>query len=92
MVAESRHCRGDQIFCGTRYGNVIASRGSVVPLFIRQVLENGEVTITEPTMTRFLMSLDEASELVLYAFDNGNQGDIFVRNRQPQLWRRLRKP
>ena len=78
MVAESRHCRGDQIFCGTRYGNVIASRGSVVPLFIRQVLENGEVTITEPTMTRFLMSLDEASELVLYAFDNGNQGDIFV--------------
>ncbi len=78
MVAESRNCGSDQIFCGTRYGNVIASRGSVVPLFIKQVCEGGEVTITEPKMTRFLMSLDEAIELVLYAFEHGDNGDIFV--------------
>ena len=63
---------------GTRYGNVIASRGSVIPLFIRQILEGNEITITEPTMTRFLMSLDNAVDLVLHAFQNGNPGDIFV--------------
>ena len=78
MIAESRNCSESQMFCGTRYGNVIASRGSVVPLFIRQIREKGEITVTDPTMTRFLMSLDEASDLVLFAFKNGNNGDIFV--------------
>lgn len=78
MVAESRNCNESQMFCGTRYGNVIASRGSVIPLFIKQIREKGEITITDPTMTRFLMSLEEASDLVLFAFDNGNNGDIFV--------------
>lgn len=78
MVAESRNCNEPQVFCGTRYGNVIASRGSVIPLFIKQIREKGEITITDPTMTRFLMSLEEASDLVLFAFDNGNNGDIFV--------------
>lgn len=77
MIAEARDNK-DAMFCGTRYGNVIASRGSVIPLFIRQIREKGEVTITDPTMTRFLMSLEEASELVLYAFENGENGDIFV--------------
>jgi UDP-glucose 4-epimerase len=78
MVAESRSCEESQVFCGTRYGNVIASRGSVIPLFIKQIREKGEITITDPTMTRFLMSLDEASELVLFAFRNGSNGDMFV--------------
>ena len=78
MVAESRNCSESQMFCGTRYGNVIASRGSVIPLFIKQIREKGEITVTDPTMTRFLMSLDEASDLVLFAFKNGNNGDIFV--------------
>lgn len=78
MVAESRNCSESQMFCGTRYGNVIASRGSVIPLFIKQIREKGEITVTDPTMTRFLMSLDEASELVLFAFENGQNGDIFV--------------
>tara|TARA_B100000900_G_C20600470_1_gene725323 strand:- start:5108 stop:6133 length:1026 start_codon:yes stop_codon:yes gene_type:complete len=78
MVAESRNCSESQMFCGTRYGNVIASRGSVVPLFIKQIREKGEITVTDPTMTRFLMSLDEASDLVLFAFKNGKAGDIFV--------------
>ena len=78
MVAESRNCNESQIFCGTRYGNVIASRGSVIPLFIQQIREKGEITVTDPAMTRFLMSLDEASDLVLFAFKNGKNGDIFV--------------
>lgn len=78
MVAESRNCSEGQTFCGTRYGNVIASRGSVIPLFINQIRNNGFITITNPNMTRFLMSLDEASDLVLYAFENGKNGDIFV--------------
>jgi UDP-glucose 4-epimerase len=78
MIAESRNCNESQMFCGTRYGNVIASRGSVVPLFIKQIREKGEITVTDPTMTRFLMSLDEASDLVLFAFENGSNGDIFV--------------
>ncbi|NLC54890.1 MAG: SDR family NAD(P)-dependent oxidoreductase [Erysipelothrix sp.] len=66
------------IICGTRYGNVMASRGSVIPLFFEQIKQNKPITITNPNMTRFLMSLDEAVDLVLFAFQNGNQGDIFV--------------
>jgi len=62
----------------TRYGNVMASRGSVIPLFINQILSNQDITVTDPQMTRFMMSLDEAVDLVLYAFNNSDQGDIFV--------------
>ncbi len=65
-------------FCCTRYGNVMASRGSVIPLFIEQIFQNKPLTITDPSMTRFLMSLDDAVDLVLYAFSNGQQGDTFV--------------
>ena len=64
--------------CLTRYGNVMASRGSVIPLFLNQILKGEDLTITDPKMTRFLMSLDEAVDLVLYAFKNGEQGDLFV--------------
>lgn len=79
MVAKSRSTKGkDIIVCGTRYGNVIASRGSVVPLFIEQVRQGKDITITDPNMTRFMMSLDNAVDLVLFAFNNGKQGDIFV--------------
>jgi UDP-glucose 4-epimerase len=66
------------VVCGTRYGNVMASRGSVIPLFVSQVLSGKSITITDPAMTRFMMTLDDAIELVLYAFENGNNGDIFV--------------
>ena len=68
--------------CLTRYGNVMASRGSVIPLFLNQIKEGEDITITDPNMTRFLMSLDEAVELVLFAFENGNSGDLFV-NKAP---------
>lgn len=79
MVARSRNIdESCVIFCGTRYGNVMASRGSVIPLFIKQIKEGKPLTITDPNMTRFLMSLDDALDLVLYAFENGKQGDIFV--------------
>jgi UDP-glucose 4-epimerase len=79
VIARSRSVPGDKpILCCTRYGNVMASRGSVIPLFISQ-LRNGEnLTVTDPRMTRFLMSLDESVELVLHAFKNAQQGDIFV--------------
>lgn len=77
-VAKSRTANGTTI-CVTRYGNVMASRGSVIPLFIDQIRRNVPITITDPTMTRFMMSLDEAVELVLYAFENGEGGDIFVK-------------
>lgn len=77
MVAKSR-ISGSTILVGTRYGNVMASRGSVIPLFYDQILNNQEITITDPNMTRFMMTLDDAVELVLYAFENGNSGDIFV--------------
>lgn len=80
-VAESRNLQ-DTVVCLTRYGNVMASRGSVIPLFIKQIENNEELTITDPAMTRFLMSLDEAVELVLFAFENGNPGDLFV-NKAP---------
>jgi UDP-glucose 4-epimerase len=76
MVAKSR--LGGTVFCGTRYGNVLASRGSVVPLFASQVREGKPITVTNPYMTRFMMTIDEAVDLVQHAFDNGEQGDIFV--------------
>lgn len=79
MIANSRGLgTKDTILCGTRYGNVMASRGSVIPLFVDQIKSGKPITITDPNMTRFMMSLDDAVELVLYAFENGNQGEIFV--------------
>lgn len=79
MVAKARMTDEKKtIFSGTRYGNVMASRGSVIPLFIKQIKEGKSLTITDPNMTRFLMSLDDAVNLVLYSFNNANQGDIFV--------------
>ena len=79
MVAKSRLLGGtDSVICGTRYGNVMASRGSVIPLFVSQVREGRPITVTDPNMTRFMMSLDDAVELVLYAFAHGANGDIFV--------------
>jgi UDP-N-acetylglucosamine 4,6-dehydratase/5-epimerase len=79
MVAESRGLENTATtICGTRYGNVMASRGSVIPLFVDQVLANKPITVTDPSMTRFMMTLDDAVELVLYAFEHGRNGDIFV--------------
>lgn len=79
MIAKSRNSNGNGIvFCGTRYGNVMASRGSVIPLFIDQIKSGKPLTITEPSMTRFMMTLEDAVDLVLFAFNNGNNGDIFV--------------
>jgi UDP-glucose 4-epimerase len=79
MVATSRNLEGTgTVICGTRYGNVMASRGSVIPLFVEQVLAGRPITVTDPAMTRFMMTLDDAVELVLYAFANGGNGDIFV--------------
>ena len=76
-VAKSRSSSGT-VICATRYGNVMASRGSVIPLFADQIRAGAPITITDPHMTRFMMTLDDAVELVLYAFQNGNPGDIFV--------------
>jgi UDP-N-acetylglucosamine 4,6-dehydratase/5-epimerase len=79
MVAKSRNLNGTGIvFCGTRYGNVMASRGSVIPLFVNQIKNNKPITVTDPDMTRFMMTLEEAVELVVFAFENGDNGDIFV--------------
>jgi UDP-N-acetylglucosamine 4,6-dehydratase/5-epimerase len=79
MVAASRGLRdGKSVICGTRYGNVMCSRGSVIPLFVEQALAGKTITITDPTMTRFMMTLDDAIDLVLYAFSHGRNGDIFV--------------
>ena len=79
MTAKARmNIRPDIVFCGTRYGNVMGSRGSVIPLFISQILSGKPLTITDPNMTRFMMSIDDAVDLVLYAFQNGKPGDIFV--------------
>lgn len=79
MVAKSRNLDGSgMIFCGTRYGNVMASRGSVIPLFVDQIKKGNPLTITDPNMTRYMMTLDDAVDLVLFAFQNGNPGDIFV--------------
>lgn len=79
FVAKSRTVDPEKILiCGTRYGNVMASRGSVIPLFIKQILANQPITVTNPEMTRFMMTLEDAVELVLYAFENGEEGDIFI--------------
>ena len=79
MVAVSRNLEGtNTVICGTRYGNVMASRGSVIPLFVNLIHENKELTLTDPNMTRFMMTLDDAVDLVLFAFNNGKSGDIFV--------------
>jgi len=79
MIAYSRQQpENGTVLCGTRYGNVMASRGSVIPLFIEQIKSGKSITITDPEMTRYLMSLEEAVELVIYAYQNGQQGDIFV--------------
>jgi UDP-N-acetylglucosamine 4,6-dehydratase len=79
MVAKARSINFNQtVLCGTRYGNVMASRGSVIPLFIRQLKEGKPLTVTDPNMTRYLMSLDDAVDLVIYSFNNAKQGDIFV--------------
>ncbi len=80
MVAKSRNLNGSgTTFCGTRYGNVMASRGSVIPLFVNQMKHNQPITVTDPNMTRFMMSLESAVDLVLFAFENGTNGDIFVK-------------
>ena len=80
LIARSRFLNEKETnLCSTRYGNIIASRGSVIPLFTKQILNNEYVTLTNPNMTRFLMDVDEAIELVLYAFKNGKQGDLFVK-------------
>jgi UDP-N-acetylglucosamine 4,6-dehydratase len=79
IVAKSRNLDGtNTVICGTRYGNVMASRGSVIPLFIRQIIEGVPLTLTDPSMTRFMMTLDDAVDLVLHAFEHGTNGDIFV--------------
>ena len=79
MVAASRNLEGtNTVICGTRYGNVMASRGSVIPLFVQQVFAGQPITITDPAMTRFMMTLADAVDLVLYAFKHGRNGDIFV--------------
>lgn len=79
FIAKSRTVSENKtMICGTRYGNVMCSRGSVIPLFIQQIKENKPLTVTEPNMTRFIMSLEEAVELVMFAFKNGHSGDIFV--------------
>lgn len=79
MVAKARSQNdGETVLCATRYGNVMASRGSVIPLFVSQIKESRPLTLTDPRMTRFLMSLDDSVDLVLHAFSHGKQGDIFV--------------
>lgn len=79
MVAASRNLEATgTVICGTRYGNVMASRGSVIPLFVEQVQQGRPITVTDPAMTRFMMTLEDAVELVLYAFNHGANGDIFV--------------
>ena len=79
MVATSRNLDSSgTVICGTRYGNVMASRGSVIPLFVQQVQAGSPITVTDPAMTRFMMTLADAVDLVLFAFENGNNGDIFV--------------
>ena len=79
MVAKSRNIDPTiSLLCGTRYGNVMASRGSVIPLFIQQIKEGKAITMTDPAMTRFMMSLSDAVNLVIFAFEHAKQGDIFV--------------
>lgn len=79
IVAKSRNIDPNKTtICCTRYGNVMASRGSVIPVFVEQIKANQTLTVTDPDMTRFLMNLNEAVELVLFAFENANQGDLFI--------------
>ena len=79
MLAKARECKkNDTIFCATRYGNVMLSRGSVIPLFINQIKHGKPLTVTDPNMTRFLMSLEDSIDLVTHAFEHGKQGDILV--------------
>ena len=78
MIAKSRETNLSTILCGTRYGNVMGSRGSVIPLFVEQIKAGKALTVTDPIMTRFIMTLDGAVDLVLYAFKYGKHGDIFV--------------
>ena len=79
MVAKSRSLNDSgMVFCGTRYGNVMASRGSVIPLFVEQIKKGEPITLTDPNMTRYMMTLDDAVDLVIFAFQNGRPGDIFV--------------
>ena len=78
VVAKSRTAPFEMTICATRYGNVMASRGSVIPLFVEQISEGRPLSITDPNMTRFMMTLDDAVDLVLYAFQNGQNGDVFV--------------
>jgi UDP-glucose 4-epimerase len=79
FIAKSRTVSSEKtLICGTRYGNVMASRGSVIPLFVEQIKKGLPLTVTDPSMTRFIMSLEEAVDLVLYAFENGESGDIMV--------------
>ena len=80
-IAASRNLKETTV-CLTRYGNVMASRGSVIPLFVQQIKEGNALTLTDPEMTRFLMTLEDAVELVLFAFEHGNPGDLFV-NKAP---------
>ena len=77
FIAKSRNT-SDTLICGTRYGNVMCSRGSVIPLFIEQLKAGNSLTVTNPDMTRYIMSLEEAVELVIFAFKNANQGDIMI--------------
>jgi len=79
MIAKSREANHNTLLCGTRYGNVMGSRGSVIPLFVKQIKAGKPLTITNPEMTRFMMTLEGAVELVLYAFEHGKPGDIFVK-------------
>lgn len=81
VIANARKAgreRGGTVFCLTRYGNVMGSRGSVIPLFIEQIVNGGPITITDPNMTRFLMTLEESVDLVMYAFEHGVNGDLFI--------------
>ncbi len=78
LIAKSRQIKNKTVICATRYGNVMASRGSVIPLFVSQIKQNSSITLTDPNMTRFLMSLEESVKLVFYAFSKGQQGDILV--------------
>ncbi|HCM64413.1 MAG TPA: UDP-glucose 4-epimerase [Morganella sp. (in: Bacteria)] len=79
IVAKSRNLdHTNTVICSTRYGNVMASRGSVIPLFLRQIISDQPITITDPNMTRFMMTLDDAVDLVLHAFQHGTNGDIFI--------------
>lgn len=78
MISKSRSTNNSTVLCATRYGNVMASRGSVIPLFVSQIHQNKPLTVTDPNMTRFLMSLEDSVDLVLYAFEHAKPGDIFV--------------